>query len=447
MMAHMEGCPYPISDLAEISRVSRGRRFGGLVVRIRDYGVRPPVTVWRGEVIHGLEFLLAYVEAGVEPEYDHVPEDRDLFDILAERVIPSQEMDDNERGVSAYLLSQWSTRGRPSERDEKCANLRIIHQKDAAALYGVKLRLVSYASQVLSDDSTAVPTLRQAVREYRIKASDAANVVSRPREVQEKAMALVVSKKLRTVRRAVEQVEREIAEAEDSAALEEMLGLPLDEAVDLRVATPADLLRALPANSIDAIITNPPQLVNQMHTYSDLADLAVHVLKPDGLMAVVGSSMLLQQQLRHLEHEGLRWIMQVNLHMGGPPIDSGSPHHVNLHQRPLLIYGKSGFRPPAGWSDLIEVPQPEDNPSGLDRNELMMCRIVERLCRPGGALCDPIMLDRAGAALAARGQGCPFIGATEHQSSLGRIWGRVGEVGLPEAPDGDGAPETEAIPG
>ena len=446
-MTYMGDCPYPIGDLAEIFRASRGGRFAGLVLRIRDYGFRPPVTVWRGEVIHGLQFLLAYVEAGVEPEYDHVPDDHDLFDILAERAIPSQEMDDNERAVSAYLLSQWSSRGRPSKQDEKYANLRIIHQEDAAALYGVKLRLVSYASRVLSEDSTAAPALRQAVKEWRIKASDAARVASRPAAVQEKAVALVMNRQVRTVRRAVERIERETAEAEEAVALAEVLASPLDEAVDLRVATPVDLLRALPANTVDAIITNPPQLVNQLYTYSDLADLAAQVLKPDGFMAVVGSGLLLPQVLRRLEHEGLKWIMEVNIHMGGPPIGSGGPHYLDLYRKPLLIYGKPAFRPPAGWNDLIEVPKPEDDPSGLDRNELMMHLIVERLCRPGGVLCDPVMLDRAGMALAARRRGCVFIGATEQQSSRGRIWRRVAEVGLPEAPDEDGAPETKRIPG
>ena len=45
----------------------------------------------------------------------------------------------------------------------------------------------------------------------------------------------------------------------------------------------------------------------------DLAAVPTHALKPEGFMAVVGSGMLLPQMLKHLEHEGLTFIMEVNL--------------------------------------------------------------------------------------------------------------------------------------
>ena len=429
-MVTMEVCPYPFTELAERFPVSRGARHTALVTRISEHGFRPPILVWRAEVLFGKEFLQAYTEAGVEPVFETLPDDEEPLPSLIAAAIPALDLDNKHRAVLAYLLSQWSQRGRPRADEEKSATLRNLTQEEAAKVFGAKTRHVTYVAQVLSEDSPAVPELRQAVLEWRVGAIDAASVRNRPPEVQRQAVALVMSKKARTVRRAVEQVEREIAEAQEAAAMAEILARPLDEAVDLRVATPADLLRALPANTVDAIITNPPQLMNQMDIYSDLADLAVHVLKPDGLLAVVGSSLLLPQTLRRLEHEGLRWIMQVNIHMGGPPISSGSPHYLDLHQLPLLIYGRPAFRPPAGWSDLIEVPKPEDDPSGLDRNELMMRRIVERLCRPGGMVCDPVMLNRAGTALAARRRGCTFIGATEQESSLNRIRRRLAEVGM-----------------
>ena len=444
-MVPMEDCPYPFTEVAERFPVSRGARHAALVTRIREHGFRPPILVWEGEIIFGKEFLQAYAEAGVEPVFKTLPDDEEPLPSFFAAAIPALDLDNNQRAVLAYLVSQWSKRGRPRADEEKSATLRNLTQEDAAQVFGAKIRHVTYAAQVLSEDSPAVPELREAVLEWRIGAIDAARVVTRPPEVQKQAVALVMSKRARTVRRAVEQVEREIAEAQKEAAMAEILARPLDEAVDLRVANPVDLLRALHANTVDAIITNPRQLMNQMYIYSDLADLAAHVLKADGFLAVVGSSLLLPQTLQHLEHGELRWIMQANIHMGGPPINSGGPHHLALHQRPLLIYGMVDFRPPAGWSDLIEVPQPEDDPSGLDRDELMMRRIVERLCRPGGMICDPVMLDRAGAALAARRQGCTFVGATEQEISLKRIRRRVAEVGMDSSPEGGGALETGGI--
>ena len=141
-------------------------------------------------------------------------------------------------------------------------------------------------------------------------------------------------------------------------------------------------------------------------------------------MAAVGSGMLLPQMLRRLEHEELGWIMELDLHNGGPPARSGRPHFLDLHRMPVLIYGKAEFRP-AGWDDLIEGTTLDELPPGLDRNETAMQLIVRKLCRPGQTMCDPIMLDRAGAALAARRMGCTFIGATERAHSRDRILARL----------------------
>ena len=431
--------PFPISTLALAFPPSRPARYASLVVRIDRYGFRPPVIVWRGEIIFGVELLKAYTEAGVAPIFEHLPEDADPVETLAAGAIPVLEMDNNQRGVSAYLLSQWSTRGRPRAEEEKSANLRNITQEDSARLYGVGVRLVTCAAQVLSEDSKAVPALRQVVREWRVKASDAARVVSRPAEVQERAVALVIRKEARTVKAAVERVEREIADAEVAAALADMLAKPMDETVTLHVARTCDLLRLVPAGSVDAVITHPPHDEDKLLIYSDLANVAAHALKPEGFMAVVGSGMLLPQMLKHLEHEGLRWIMEADVFFRGPPARSGRPYFLSLHRRPLLIYGKPAFRPFCG-DDVIEVPPPDALPPGLDQNEVAMRMIMEKLCRPGQTVCDPVMLDRAGTALAARRNGCTFIGATEQQPSRDRIRKRLEDGGKPAFPDGDEDP-------
>ena len=47
--------------------------------------------------------------------------------------------------------------------------------------------------------------------------------------------------------------------------------------------------------------------------------------------------------------------------------------------------------------------------------------VVERFCKLGQVVCDPVMRDRAGTALAARRLGCIFVGASETQSSIDRI--------------------------
>ena len=140
--------------------------------------------------------------------------------------------------------------------------------------------------------------------------------------------------------------------------------------------------------------------------------------------------------LERLDHPDLRWVGEFDLRFHGPPARSGRPHWVNLHRRPLFIYGKPAFGLNEG-DDLIEVPSPAELPRGRDRNEAAMGLLLERFVRPGQVVCDPVMLDRSGTALAARERGCSFIGADRTLGCLDRIRKR-----LAEAEGRDGASST-----
>ena len=429
--------PYPIDPLDESFPPLSPAQHAAVVVRITHHRFRPAVIVWRGRIIFGVALLKAYEEAGVEPLFEQLADDADPTEALAAAAIPFLKMDSNARGKAAWMASEWSTRGRPRDEDQNSANLQNKTRAAMAQRFGVSVRLVNYFAEVLSENSKALPALQQAVRDWRIKGTDAARVISQPAEVQERAVELVMSKEVRTVSQAVKRVEREMTEAADAEALANMLAKPMDETMTLHVAQVADMLRLIPANTIDAIITHPPHAEDKLFMYSDLAALAAHALKPSGFMAVLGNGMLLPWMLAHLEHESLRWIMEQDVLSQGPPDRSGRPYFLDLRRKPLLIYGKSAFRP-AGVDDLITVPPPEELPTGLDRNETAMDLIVRKWCRPGQTICDPMMLDRAGTALGARKQGCTFIGATEHQSCRDRIRKRMMEAEV----DGGGQSET-----
>ena len=86
----------------------------------------------------------------------------------------------------------------------------------------------------------------------------------------------------------------------------------------------------------------------------------------------------------------------------------------------------------------------------MTEHEAAMTMVLEQFCRPGQTVCDPVMLDRAGTALAARRLGRTFDGGSEMQSSIDRIrvrmarrrtsgethWPMAGTRGGPPRPDG-----------
>ena len=204
-MSNLPGCPYPISPLALMFPPLSPARYARLLASIRTRGLIHPIVVWRDQVIDGVHRLKVCLEAGVAPRYEFLDEDEDPFEYLADINIPLRDMTQNEKALTAYLMSQYSTPGRPRTAGTNSAEMRNITQGEAAKLVGVSTRLVSDASRVLSEDSAAVPALQEAVREWRVKCNDAAKFVDRPQEVQERAMELVVSREVKTFKRAVER--------------------------------------------------------------------------------------------------------------------------------------------------------------------------------------------------------------------------------------------------
>ena len=414
------GCPYPISFLALAFPPLSPARYARLLASIRAHGLRRPIVVWRGRVIDGLHRLKACLEAGVEPRYEVLDDDADPFQYLAGVNIPHRDMTQNDKARLAYDMSQYSKPGRPRATEENSAHVRNLTQGEAAELVGVSKRLVSDASRVLSEDSNAVPALQEAVRERLVGCRDAAMVVDQPREVQIRGMELLAQTEVRTIKRAVERVEREIALAEEAAALADILARPPDETITLHTSKVSDLNGLVTAGSVDAVISHPPLTEEALPLLSGLASFAAHALADTGVMVVVGNGLILPRMLEQLAHPDLEWLAEFDLVLQGPPDWSGGPHRIALHRRPLLVYGKEGFRV-AGMDDLIEASPADKISPGLRRNEVAIGMVLERFCRPGQTVCDPVMRDRAATALAARRLGCIFFGASETQSSIDRI--------------------------
>ena len=383
---------YPVHRLALLFPPLSPEQYEALVASIMALGLLDPIIVWQGQIIDGLHRQRACKEAGVQPRHELLDDDADPVQYVIAKNGTRRDMDESQRAVVAHELSQWSAPGRPRENDGNCSDVNSFTQVQAAKALRVGRTMVSYARRVLSDDGPAVPELRQAVREWKVKISDAARVAKKAPEIQRRALALLEEGGAKTITRAVRQVEREIADAEEAEVRESILTLALGDTVTLHTATVAALQTLVPPGSIDIIITHPPETEDFLPSFSDLAAFAAHALKDPGVLVIVGSAMFLPRILKALEHDKFRWITELDLLSRGKPGSSGRPYFMNLHRRPVLVYGKGQFRG-NGMPDLFEIPSPEDLPDGLNERETAMRMIVERFAKPGQTLCDPVMLD------------------------------------------------------
>ena len=415
-----ENQKYPISYLAHLFPDMTDAQFERLVKSIQANGLRVPITVWRGEIIDGRHRYAACLRAGVKPRFEYLDDDEDPVQFVLDKNGEVRVLDTSGRAVVGYKLSGMSKPGRPVDSQDE--ELQMT-QGEAALRLGVSRRSVTNVGRVLGEDSAAIPTLRQAVESGRVKVSDAAKAVDQSAEVQERALDRVLRGESKTISSAVQRIQSELTEAEEAVALESNRAKPVDETITLHCSAVSDLSELVAPASVDAIVTNPPNTPASLPLYSDLAAFAAHALKPGGVMVVMNNAMQLPQVLERLNHPDLNWISEFDLQHQRVSVGAGSPYWITLRRRSLLIYGKSGFKLNGG-DNVIALPTSDELPEEQLRRQwlgLAMALIVERFVRPGQVVCDPIPLDKASSALAARKHGCYFIGADKDEVNLERI--------------------------
>ena len=421
---------YPTSRFAMLFPEMAPEDYQQLVASIREQGLLDPIALWRGEVIDGRHRQRACIEVSVVPRYEHLDPETDPVEYILAKNLARRHLDATQRALIAHGLSRDSRPGgdrrsaeyrRQPDHSAKLPN--GLSQQQAAERLAVSPRLVRDAGRVMTAEGPAAVALQRAVRERRVKISDAKQALTQPTEVQERALELVSNGTARSLASAIRRLNEEGHKGADDAVLAVDQAKPLDEAITLHQVGLSDLHELVSPASVDAIITHPPHGPESLPLLPHLAAFAAHALQPEGVLVVISGADRLPDTLEGLKHDGLRWLSEFDYRDNATGIRSGPPHRIQLRRKPLLVYCKPGFRMPPG-DDVIEVPVPVEGMPEVrprQRNDTGLFLISQRFSRPGQVLCDPLMLGRASTVLAARKLGCAFIGADREASSIARV--------------------------
>ena len=394
---------------------------------LEKHGQKDPIARHRGLIIDGVNRLLASIELGMEPWIEDLDDNVDPVAYVSSKNNHRRDLDKDQKIIIAFRFSEESTSGRPPQENDAHAP-PFLTMGEAADEFGVSRRSVEQARRVLKEDSPAVPELKQAALDCLVKCSDAEGVINMPAEVQRRAVELKRSGQARTVTAAAKMVEDELRQEEDAEARQFNLALSLSETVTLLHSAVGDLHRQVEADSVDLILAFPPTDERNLPLFSGLAGFAAHALAPGGRMALLVNAEYLPAILQRLTHDEVRWITELDYRSPGRGARILRSHPVTVCRWPLLIYGKrKGTSLPAGV-DFVSEPL-EVGATGSRKHsqllELGMKHVVERLVRPGGTVCDPLLLGRAGIAIAARQHGCHFIGASDTPKFISEVKGRL----------------------
>ena len=389
---------YLVSSLAKIFAPMLENEFTRLKDSIQHQGLLDEITLWRGMVIDGYHRLRACLEAGVEPRFHEVHDDADPLEYIVAKQVNRRQMNQTARAAAAFRVSERSRPGRPRGPGNN-ANLHSYPNRSrAAGMFGVSTRSVATVAKVLGSDSTASPGVRRAVQAGTVTANDAARILDEPSDVQERAMEMVRRGRFKTVKRASNAVNREMAERLDPEESSQVRDNSAGGRCSLHVSTVAGLHRLVPEGTVDAVITFPPSKPDYSAMFPDLSAFAAHALNSSGGMFVLADTGNLQALMDGLKHPDLYWAFACHYRHPGRPSRPGHPHRVQLTQKLVLIYGKQDFTI-TGGDDLIELPaaaggrRPESlrQPAGLGNAD---DRQALHQPRPGGVRPDHPGQDR-----------------------------------------------------
>ena len=423
---------YLVSTLAGIFPPMREPEYARLKGSIRQAGLLEPIVMWRGAVIDGRHRLRACLELGIDPRFLTLPDDAAPLEYVIDRNDARRNPSVQQRVASAFRASEISGPGRrPS--DDNCANLRsYMTQGEAAKKFGVSVRSIAHAARILGRDSAAAPSLRQAFLAGRVAASDGASIANEAPGVQERAVAMKLSRESRTLRGAVELIRKEMSGQDDADWAAAPTGTAAPGTATLHVSPLSGLEPLIPPASMDRVITFLPDNAWRGSILRDLATLAVHSLKRSGSMLLLTGTEHLGEILEQLRHDEMSLLCAFHYtHPGGSP-NTRSPHKIPHAQKLLLVLGRPEFRLDSGYDPITVPPAPE----GSDENPLSarlmvgMQMIVERFTRPGDNVLDPFLAGRADLALAATTLGRNFTGAWNEPAAIDHIRRRLAREGI-----------------
>jgi methylase of polypeptide subunit release factors len=370
-----------------------------------DEGIRDPLVVWRrdDELIlldghhryelaqkHGLSFNI------VEMEFD---DESEAVQWVLHNQLARRNLTDEQRTLvlgRLYNQVKQKTLQRFSDHGEKFSPWSGSHatSRYVASLHGVSYRTVQNAAEFAKAvDALAEIEPRAAEVVLLGKVPDAKTALPK---VEPELLPKVAERIARGDAQSVKEAVRAVKQEEAMRWVEKTNPkTELPATIRLHTGDFREVLATLPPESVDAIITDPPYLLEHIPLFEPLAEHAARLLKPHGVLVVMVAHLHLLDYLNALnQHLNYRWICAYL--MDGSKA-SVAVSRVAAAWKPLLVYVRRDAR------DLRFVPS--DVFYGANKTEDGLEKvyhhwqqslhgfmdIVQRFTEPGETVLDPFM--------------------------------------------------------
>ena len=171
-----------------------------------------------------------------------------------------------------------------------------------------------------------------------------------------------------------------------------------DSLVEIRHGDFMQAMKDIPAESVDAIITDPPYPAEYLHTWSGLSEVAMHVLPPGGFCIAYSGKQHLDEVIERMKSAGLKYFWQIIFKQTVRAVIH--PRKVNTVYKPILIFQKPPITAPdAYFEDYLEGEKVEKDQHEWQQSENGFAWLIEKFSRPGQLILEPF----------SGGGTCPYV--------------------------------------
>ena len=197
---------------------------------------------------------------------------------------------------------------------------------------------------------------------------------------------------------------------DDWTRVQAVLDAPAKDDHPIKTCSCAEMKAHVGAGTLDAIFTDPPYPSEFLHCWDELADFAVHALKPGGLLLTMSGQYGLLEAADRLRVDGLNYRWMVSL-VYQKPRENVHATKVSVGWKPMLAFTRDGGHPDFYSQDAFRLPPKDGDKADHDWGQSVegSRAVAEEWIRPGWRVCDPFC--GAGALLeAAKNLGCDVSG-------------------------------------
>lgn len=144
---------------------------------------------------------------------------------------------------------------------------------------------------------------------------------------------------------------------------------------------------AIPDESVDLIITDPPYPKEHLDLYADMAEIAARILQPRGLCFITTGQLFFPDVLERLgRHLTYGWTFMLDL----PGVNSRvMPRHLIQTWKPILVYS-TGTWPSGTWrADRVVSPAKDQSLHAWAQNSEPARDLIAHYSRPNALVLDP----------------------------------------------------------